>query len=301
MSGYTAQEIAAARTLLFVPGNRPERFAKAAAAQPDIVIIDLEDAVAEADKAVARAHARNWLSDGNAAMIRINGAATAWHRADLDLVDEFAPPVMLPKSETIDHICEVGALHNGNLAVVPLVETAGGILAAAVLSAQACVVRLAFGSIDLAAQLGVDPEDRDALLFARSTLVMASAAAGCPPPIDGVTTTIDPPQSVIDDFRYARRLGMTAKLCIHPTQVDQVHGAAGTSADSLQWAHDIVAEAKSGGSAVAVHGRMVDKPVLERARKILAESRSHKSAPRSTTERQPLNNSDIAAQKDLRC
>jgi citrate lyase subunit beta/citryl-CoA lyase len=299
MSGYTAQEIATARSLLFVPGNRPERFEKAAAAQPDIVIVDLEDAVADADKDVARAQARAWLNDGNAAMMRINATDTAWHHADLDLVNEFAPPVMLPKSENIDHVRQVGALHNGNIVVVPLVETAAGILAAAALSAQTCVVRLAFGSIDLATQIGVDPDDRDSLLFARSTLVMASAAAGCAPPIDGVTTTIDPPQSVIEDFHYAQRLGMTAKLCIHPKQVDHVHTAAAPSADTLKWAQDILAEAKSGGSAVAIQGRMVDKPVLERARKILARSRSDTFARHSTTEQEPVDNSDLAAHNDL--
>jgi citrate lyase subunit beta / citryl-CoA lyase len=287
VSGYTAQEIAVARSLLFVPGNRPERFTKAAAAQPDIVIIDLEDAVAEADKDVARAHARSWLSDGNVAMIRVNGADTPWHRADLDLVDEFGPPVMLPKSESVGHVGEVGALHNGNVAVVPLVETAAGILASADLSSQTSVVRLAFGSIDLSVQLGVDPDDRAALLFARSTLVMASRAAGSAPPIDGVTTTIDP-QAVGDDFRYARRLGMTAKLCIHPAQVNEIHSAA-PSGETVQWAREVVAAANAGGSAVAVHGRMVDKPVLERAHQILAESRGH------------TDNSDSTAPSDLSC
>lgn len=271
MSRYAVHEIATARSLLFVPGNRPERFVRAASAGPDIVIIDLEDAVGEADKDAARAHARDWLSDGHATMLRINAATTPWYQADCELVDEFGPAVMLPKSEHVDEVCHVGAL-NGGVVVVPLVETATGILAASQLAAQDCVARLAFGSIDLAAQLGVEPDDRDSLAFARSALVLASAAAGCPPPIDGVTTALDAPDSVREDFDYARRIGMTGKLCIHPKQIAVVHTVAKPSADLLAWAKGVLGAVDSHGSAVAVGGRMVDKPVLDRARKVLADA-----------------------------
>jgi citrate lyase subunit beta/citryl-CoA lyase len=270
MSVYTSLQIAAARSLLFVPGNRPDRFAKAAAARPDIVIIDLEDAVADHDKDAARTHAREWLSSGRSAMLRINGADTVWHSPDLDLVDKFGPPVMLPKTESSDQVCRVGGLRGGKVMVIPLVETAAGILAATELAGQECVKRLAFGSIDFAGQLGVDPDDRDALLFARSTLVTSSAATGRPGPIDGVTTRIGDPQAVIDDFEYARRLGMTAKLCIHPAQVDVVHAVSAPSAEEITWAERVVGTAEPAGSATAVDGRMVDKPVLDRARAILA-------------------------------
>jgi citrate lyase subunit beta/citryl-CoA lyase len=272
MSQYSPSEVGAARSLLFVPGDRPERFPKAFAARPDIVIIDLEDAVAPTNKDAARAHARAWLGGGNRAMLRINGYGTDWHTNDLELVAEFDAPIMLPKAETPGAIETVCAQRDGRATVVPLVETAAGLFAAAVLGAAPCVVRLAFGSIDFATQLGVAPDDRDALLFARSMLVTASFAAGCHPPIDGVTTAIDPPLPVTGDFNYARRLGMTAKLCIHPKQVDLVHAAAAPSATALAWARRVLAVAQTGESAIAVDGQMVDKPVLERARRIVADS-----------------------------
>lgn len=272
MSRYALHDICAARSLLFVPGNRPERFIRATSARPDIVIIDLEDAVGEADKDIARTHARDWLRNGHPAMVRINAATTPWYQADCELIDEFGPPVMLPKPERTDEVRLLGALHAGDVAVVPLIETAAGILAASQLAAQDCVARLAFGSIDLAAQLGIEPDDRDALLFARSALVLASAAAGCPPPIDGVTTALDASNSVEEDLDYARRLGMTAKLCIHPKQIEIVHAKAKPSAELLAWAKTIVNAVNSHGSAVAVDGKMVDKPVLDRASKILADA-----------------------------
>ncbi|WP_084028017.1 HpcH/HpaI aldolase/citrate lyase family protein [Mycobacterium avium] len=272
MSRYALHDICAARSLLFVPGNRPERFIRATSARPDIVIIDLEDAVGEADKDIARTHAHDWLGNGHAAMLRINAATTPWYQADCELVDEFGPPVMLPKSERTDQVRLLGALHAGDVVVVPLIETATGILAASQLAAQDCVARLAFGSIDLAAQLGVEPDDREALLFARSALVLASAAAGCPPPIDGVTTVLDQADLVQQDFDYARGLGMTAKLCIHPKQIEIVHATAKPSAELLAWAKTIVNAGNLRGSALAVDGRMVDKPVLDRARKVLADA-----------------------------
>ena len=267
--GYTAETIRSARSFLFVPGNRPERFAKAVAAQPDIVVIDLEDAVAAADKDAARRHVGEWLDAGNPAMVRINAVGTDWHEDDLALVVEHGVAVMLAKAERAEDIGRIARL-SVSPAVVPLVETAAGIAAAADICAAAGVQRSAFGSIDLAAELGIDPNDRDALLVARSVLVLAAAAARVAPPIDGVTTVLTDPQAVVDDFAYAKRLGMTAKLCIHPSQISAVHAAAAPSADELSWARRIIAACEGDGSALAVDGQMVDAPVLQRARRIAA-------------------------------
>ena len=267
--GYTGAAVRYARTFLFVPGNRPERFSKAVAAQPDIVIIDLEDAVSAADKDTARGHVDEWLSTGNPGMVRINAVDTDWHEADLALVGEHGVPVMVPKAERADTIRHVARLTPAPV-IVPLVESAAGITAAADICAAPGVQRLAFGSIDLATELGIDPDDRDALLLSRSTLVLAAAAAGLAGPIDGVTTALTDMRPLVDDFAYARRLGMTAKLCIHPAQVAAVHAAAAPSADELQWAQRIIAACGDNGSALAVDGQMVDAPVLERARRIAA-------------------------------
>ena len=157
---------------------------------------------------------------------------------------------------------------------MPLIETAAGMAAAHEICAVDDVARAPFGTIDFANDLGVDPDDREALQFYRSMLVLASAAAGLASPIDGVTTTFDRTDTVTADFKYSRRLGLTGKLCIHPTQVAAVHAAAAPSDGDIRWATAIVDAVDScgtnGGSA-AVEGRMVDAPVVERARRILAE------------------------------
>ena len=279
MSGYTLAQIRTARSLLFVPGNRADRFAKAMTAGADIVVIDLEDAVGADEKDTARAHAGAWLAAGNRAMLRINATGTPWHEDDLGLIDDYGPAVMLPKSEGAEQVDRVGASHLAGVAVVALVETAAGILAAPALAAHDRVARLAFGSIDLGAQLRVDPDDRTALLHARSALVIACAAAGCAPPIDGVTTAVDNLQALSDDVDYARRLGMTAKLCIHPRQIAAVHAAMAPSADLVEWAQKVMAVAESDGSAIAVDGQMIDKPVVDRARAILADAQCTGSSP----------------------
>ena len=261
--------VRSARSFLFVPGDRPDRFAKAVAAQPDIVLIDLEDAVADNDKATARGHTAEWLRAGNRAAVRINAVDTPWHEADLAMVAEHRPAVMLAKAEHPDQISRIVALAP-EAVILPLVETAIGVLAVRELCATPGVVRVAFGSIDLANQLGVGPDDREALLSYRTMLVLASAAAGLASPIDGVTTSFTETGVVASDFAYALRLGLGAKLCIHPTQVAAVHAAARPSVTDVEWANRIVAAVVAGDSAVAVDGEMVDVPVVARARQILA-------------------------------
>ena len=155
--------------------------------------------------------------------------------------------------------------------MVPLIETAVGVATVNQSCAVTGVARVAFGSIDLANQLGVDPDDREALLLHRTMLVLASAAAGLAPPIDGVTTSFTETDSVTADFRYARRLGMGAKLCIHPAQVAAVHAAVLPSDADVEWANKIMTSVETDdGSVAAVEGQMVDVPVVERARRILA-------------------------------
>lgn len=265
MSAYTAADIRSARSFLFVPGNRPERFDKAVSSGADIVVIDLEDAVAPADKPAAREHARTWLRAGNAAMVRVNGIDTTWHEDDLALITETSAAAMLPKAENRSCIARFGPA----AVVVALIETAAGVAAAAEVCSAPGVQRVAFGSVDLGAQLAISPTDREAMLHARSSLVFASAAAGLAAPIDGVTTVLTDPQVTADDVTYARRLGLTAKLCIHPSQVATVHGALAPSDAEIAWARKVIAASDPDGAATAVDGQMVDRPVLLRAQGIL--------------------------------
>lgn len=265
MTAYSAEHVRSARSFLFVPGNKPERFDKAAASGADVVIIDLEDAVAAGDKVRAREHARDWLGGGRPAMIRVNGAGTPWHADDRDMVVGAGASVLVPKAEKPD-VLEAFA---GSCVVVALVETASGVAALQAVCSAPGVHRIAFGSVDLAAQLGIDPTDREAFLAVRSQLVICSAAAGLAEPIDGVTTALSDQGSTIDDVGYARRLGFTAKLCIHPSQVPVVHDALAPTAEQIAWAQRVLAVADPSGGASSVDGQMVDLPVLRRAHSIV--------------------------------
>lgn len=259
-----AVDIANARTLLFVPGHRPDRFAKAAASGADAVVLDLEDAVGAGSKEQARAHVRSWLSEGHRALVRINATGTPWYADDLELIREFGCPVMLPKAEDPSHV-------DGLSAVVPLLETALGIEHAVAVCSAPGVIRPAFGSIDLAAQLGVDHRSHEALRYARSSVVLAAAAAGCAAPIDGVTTALDDEAALQADLDEAITIGYTGKLCIHPNQVDIANRRLRPTDAEIEWARSVLTGATD-DSVTVRNGEMIDRPVLLRARTILARA-----------------------------
>lgn len=259
-----AAPLAAARSFLFVPATRPERFEKAAAAGPDAVILDLEDAVAPPEKDAARALLRTGFT-ALPVVVRVNARGTPWHESDLAaLAATGAAAVMLPKTEDP---ADVAAMRDalGDLPMIALVETARGLAHARAIAA-AGATRLAFGSVDYCADLGCD-HTREALLAARSELVLASRLGGLPAPVDGVTVRVDDGAEAQADARHAKSLGMGAKLCIHPRQVAAVaDGFAPTRAEA-EWARRVMA---AGDGAVQVDGAMVDPPVKLRAAAILA-------------------------------
>ncbi len=258
-------------TLLFVPGDRPDRFDKAVAAGADLVVLDLEDAVAPDAKDAARDHVVGWLAAGGRAAVRVNAAGTTGHDHDLRALSGTPLPVMLPKAEDPAAVAAVAAgLHPGTT-LLALVETAAGVLAAPALAAVDGVSRLVLGTYDLAAQLGVSPDDRDAMAGARQALVLASAAAGLAGPVDGVTGDVGDDDRLRDDVAYAVRLGFGGKLCVHPRQVPVARAALLPGPEDLAWARRVV-EAAAGSGAVLLDGAMVDKPVVDRARRMLAAS-----------------------------
>ena len=263
-----------ARTFLFVPATRPDRFDKAVASGADLVIIDLEDAVATQGKAEARANVEKWLAAGGRAAGRVNGADTAWFREDL-AVAAAAAALVVPKAESAEDIGLVAVFHDRQLPVIPIIESPRGLLAAREICERAGVVRAAFGNVDFAAEIGVDPASHTALAAARSHLVYASAAAGCAPPIDGVTTSVKDQAALLTDARHARALGFTAKLLIHPSHVGLVADVMSPSTDEIRWARDVLASRTSGASVY--NGHMVDAPVLRRARRMLAQR--HEDTP----------------------
>ena len=264
--------IAGARSLLFVPGDRPERFAKAEASGADLVVLDLEDAVAPDAKGAALDHVVGWLTAGHVALVRVTSVGTPTHADEVEALAGTGAVLMLPKAESAEQVADVRA-RSGGAEVVALVETPVGVRDADAI-AGAGVVRLALGTIDLAAELGVDPDARDAFAYARGRLVMASAAAGLAGPVDGVTVRLDDAEALDSDLAVSRTLGFTGKLCIHPRQVAATNDAFCPSADELAWARRVLdAVAGSGGSVAVVDGTMVDAPVVTRAERLVSRAR----------------------------
>lgn len=262
------------RSYLFVPADRPERFAKALASRADAVIVDLEDAVAPQAKAAARDALARWLVQGHEPVwLRINSVDTEWFTADLRLCG--APGVagvMLPKAERRTDLARISDAAPAR-PLLPLIETAAGFNALRELTHCPGVQRLAFGSIDFQLDLGI-AGDNEELLFFRSQLVLASRLGGLAAPVDGVSTGINDTAQLQADTARARRLGFGAKLCIHPAQVRLVNEAFSPSTTEIAWAERVLeAAAQAGGAAVAVDGKMVDKPVLLRAQALLAARR----------------------------
>jgi (S)-citramalyl-CoA lyase len=262
------------RSALFVPGNRPERFAKALASGADAVIIDFEDAVPPADKALAREHLQAFLKQNPDArlLVRINAAGTDEHEADLELCRQQpgVSAVMLPKAESaaqVNHVATSGK------PVWPIIESALGVLAIGAIAACKGVQRLTFGALDLALDLGwkVGSPGAETLFDqTRFALLLHSRVNDLPPPLDSVYPSFEDDAGFGAAMRRARDMGMGGALCIHPRQVPVVHTALAPSAEELAWAHRVLSAAESGEAAFKVNGEMVDAPVLSRARRLLA-------------------------------
>lgn len=268
----------APRSYLFVPGDRPERFGKALASGADAVVVDLEDAVAPPAKAAARAAVAELLRSGSERariVVRINAEATPSFDADLALLAAAAPAaVMCAKAERVATIARLRAACPG-IAVLPLVESAAGIAAAEALAAAEGVQRLVFGTLDYALEMDLQgPLAMTVGLDAPAArLALASRLAGLLAPVAGVTAAIGDTAALQADLERALAHGFGAKLCIHPAQVAAVHALLAPSAEELAWARRVIAAAEAaeaaGSGAVQLDGRMVDRPVVERARRIV--------------------------------
>ena len=273
-----------ARSFLFVPGNRPERFDKALASQADMVIVDLEDAVPAADKAAARvalaAAWQQWPTAQRArVVVRINAAQTDSHQDDLSWLAQLPglPAVMVPKAEKPSDLMGVQqALGEAATALIPIIESAEGLANVDALARSPRVLRVAFGNLDFQADLGMAcGADEAELAPARLAIVVASRRAGLAAPMDGVTTDTQDMSRVQTDAARSLRFGFGAKLCIHPLQVAAVHAAFAPTVAQIEWAQRVLqAEAAAGGGAFTVDGRMVDPPVLKLARQCLAMART---------------------------
>lgn len=266
------------RSLLFAPGSDERKLRRALQTGADAVIADLEDAVAPARKDEARALvARVFGDEGSAAatMVRVNGTDSPHFERDLELVQRLPlQAIVLPKAtpESVD------ALGRGGPPVIAIVETAQGLRLAYQTASHPRVEALVLGAVDLGLELGLESRpDGQEVLFARSKLVMDSAAAGIRGPFDLVHVDVRDDEGLEAESRLARSLGFRGKACIHPAQVDIVNAVFAPGEDELARAQRIVESytqgIAEGRGAVALDGEMIDLPVFERARLLIADNK----------------------------
>lgn len=263
-----ANAMPVSRSFLFVPGNRPDRFDKAAGVGAHDVILDLEDAVHPDAKEAARAKIAGWTGR-NAALVRINGLETPWFDEDIAFArKEGLRRLMVPKAEP-DVVRKVRAALGDDVDIVALIETVDGLFALRDLCAGRGRLRLAFGNLDFSLDAGITETERE-LDPVRLQLALESRHAGLPAPIDGVFTGISDPVGLAAQVRRAKALGLGGKLCIHPSQVAVVNAGWQPAPEELDWARRVIGAVEAGGSGViSLDGKMVDRPVVERAREIL--------------------------------
>ncbi len=266
------------RSILFVPGDRPDRYEKALASGADAVCIDLEDGVADARKAKARETALGFLERRGEAdsrrraslIVRMNdfGRDEGWE--DVEAIADGPRPdgLMVPMVNAAQEVSVALEKVGGTLPVLPLVETAGGLENAVEIGAVVGVAGLVFGGFDLALELGAEPR-WEPLLYARSRVVHA-AAVNRIPAYDMPSRDYRDVEPLREEARRARALGLAGKTAIHPAQIPVIHEAFAPSREEVERARAVVeADRGAGGGAVGVAGRMVDRPVVEAARRVL--------------------------------
>lgn len=275
----TGQSTPAPRGLqawLFVPGDRPDRITKALESSADRVIIDWEDAVAGSRKAEARVATTSILSgyrdppDGRL-ILRIHAADHPHQADDLAALAAIGPvTVMLAKAERPEAILDVTRLGRPCL---PLVESPEGIERSRELAGVDGVVGLAFGCVDYLGDLGV-PRSHEALCYARGRLVNAARAAGLATVVDGPWIDFDDPNGLDDDIRRAQALGFTAKLVVHPRQIERIDALTAFPPERIAWARGVIAALDSaearGEGVIRYQGNMIDPAVIKEARQLLA-------------------------------
>jgi citrate lyase subunit beta/citryl-CoA lyase len=206
-----------------------------------------------------------------------------WFREDAEICRRHGiAGVVLPKVERIEDIHRVLERVGTAIPVLPMIETAQGFWSAHTLARAASVQRLLFGALDFQFDLGIGG-DGEELLYFRSQLVLVSRIAGIQAPVDGVSPAIDDPERLRAETLHARRLGFGGKLCIHPKQIGYVNECFSPSPEEVAWAKRVVeAAAAVKGAAVAVDGKMVDRPVILKAQEILNESERRISTKAAT-------------------
>jgi len=258
------------RSLLYVPGDRPDRFDRAAGSGSDAIILDLEDGVALDRKHDARAAVSGWLAT------RAQGGPSVWVRVNNTALLEpdvraaaGADGIYLPKASVAD----LGRLET-TLPVTALIETAQGVLDARAIAAHPQVARTAIGEADLGAELGM-AADAGTWSAVRALVVLASAAAGIESPVGPVSTDFRDLDGLRASTEGLERAGFGGRAAIHPAQVPVINAIFTPTDAAIAAARDLLArfEAAGGGVCVDDRGRMVDEAVVRAARRTLARAR----------------------------
>ena len=263
------------KSLLFVPGNRPERFEKACASGADLICIDLEDAVSPKDKAAARTEVLGWLA--NTAYknvgVRMNAVDNDYGQKDIDALAASKlnlPFVMIPKVSSAQDIKTLDKVLPKALGVFfPLIESAKGLINCSSIFDHKRVELALFGGVDYASDLNCDMA-WETLLYARSKLAAAAAANN--------VLLFDSPHIDVRDLddceastRKAKALGIHARSAIHPAQIERIHTALKPTDAELDYARRVLgAFETSGGNVVLLDGAFVEEPVVKKARRIVA-------------------------------
>lgn len=273
----SGRRIGPRRSLLFVPGNRPERFAKAIDSGADIVCLDLEDGVQPSEKPAARDRVLQFLDSHHPPCelaVRINALPTQTGLQDiLALATHNSLPdlVVVPKVESPDEIEWVARLLGESRVspgIVAFVENPKGLTRINAIATAPATTMLGLGTADLAASMNVTMEWAP-MLLARMQVAQAAALAGIGA-IDGAWLQLEDLHGLANESRHAAALGFTAKVCIHPKQVNSVHATFALDERQAEDARNlIVAFETAGGRAIQFNGRMVDLPVVNSARRLL--------------------------------
>lgn len=278
------------RTLLFVPGNRSNFIEKARTLPADVLCLDLEDSVPFAEKAAARELVKGCLEGlalkGQKVYVRINSGSTGLHRDDLEaVVSKSLDGISVGKAESADEMKEldvlIGMLERtrnlevGRIKIIPWVETAMGVTRAyEIARATRRIVGIAFGAEDFCLSMGIErTKEATEQFYARAAVAIAARAAD--------VLALDTPygdfrdeEGLIKDAKAAKQLGFKGKFCIHPSQVEPVNRFFGPSPEEVAYARKVVeafdAAVAQGFASTSVDGKMIDIPVAERAKKLIA-------------------------------
>ncbi|QFT55540.1 CoA ester lyase [Microbulbifer sp. THAF38] len=264
------------RSILFVPASRPSRYRKAVAGGADIACVDLEDVITPGIKVAAWQNVRNlFTSSDGLRVLKINPLSSESGLRDvLLLLEQVSKPdiILLPKVESAEEIAWLNQLIEPveqPIGLLPLIETAKGLQNSREIATSKNVLAIAFGSVGLCTEIGVDMS-WDSLFYARSRILQAATYANIGA-IDGPCFDLEDTEGLLREAQRVAALGFSGKVALNPRQIDPIHQGFSPTEESLQSAHKIVQAFKANSNRVlVVDGRMVDLPVIERALKLVS-------------------------------